>query len=77
VKSDITFKYRNYLIEKIISILTNKLESNFSLDNIYFTCKDFEELIKDYKATNGIIKRTNAQKMSDIKYNNSIKGKEA
>lgn len=77
VKSDITFKYRNYLIEKIISILTNKLESNFSLDNIYFTCKDFEELIKDYKATNGIIKRTNAQKMSDIKYNNSIRGKEA
>lgn len=77
VKSDITFKYRNYLIEKIISILTNKLESNYSLDNIYLTCKEFEELIKDYKATNGIIKRTNAQKMSDIKYNNSIKGKEA
>jgi hypothetical protein len=77
VKSDITFKCRNYLIEKIISILTNKLESNYSLDNIYLTCKDFEELIKDYKATNGIIKRTNAQKMSDIKYNNSIKGKEA
>lgn len=75
VKSDITFKYRNYLIEKIISVLTNKLESNYS--NISFTCKEFEELIKDYKATNGIIKRTNAQKMSDIKYNNSIKGKEA
>ena len=77
VKSDITFKYRNYVIEKIISVLTNKLESNFSLDNIYLTCKEFEELIKDYKATNGRIKRSEAQKMSDIKYNNSIKGKEA
>ena len=77
LKSDITFKYRNYLIEKIISILTNKLESNFSLDNIYLTCKEFEELIRDYKATNGRIKRSEAQKMSDIKYNNSIKGKEA
>ena len=77
VKSDITFKYRNYVIEKIISVLTNKLESNFSLDNIYLTCKEFEELIKDYKATNDRIKRSEAQKMSDIKYNNSIKGKEA
>lgn len=77
VKSDITFKYRNYVIEKIISLLTNKLESNFSLDNIYLTCKEFEELIKDYKATNGRVKRSEAQKMSDIKYNNSIKGKQA
>lgn len=77
VNTDITFKYRNYLVEKIISVLTNKLESNFSLDNIYFTCKDFEELIKDYKATNGRIKRSEAQKQADYKYNNSIKGKQA
>lgn len=77
VKSDITFKYRNYLIEKIISILINKLESNYSLDNIYFTCREFEELIKDFKATNGRIKRSEKEKQADIKYSNSIKGKEA
>lgn len=77
VKSDITFKYRNYVIEKIISLLTNKLESNYSLDNIYLTCKEFEELIKDYKATNGRVKRSEAQKKADYKYNNSIKGKQA
>ena len=77
VKSDITFKYRNYVIEKIISLLTNKLESNYSLDNIYLTCKEFEELIKDYKATNGRIKRSEAQKQADYKYNNSIRGKQA
>ena len=56
VKSDITFKYRNYLIEKIISVLINKLESNYSLDNVCFTCGEIEELIKDFKATNGRIK---------------------
>lgn len=77
VNTDITFKYRNYLIEKIIAVLTNKLESNFSLDNIYLTCKEFEELIKDFKATNGRIKRSEAQKQADYKYNNSIRGKEA
>ena len=77
VKSDITFKYRNYVIEKIISVLTNKLESNYSLDNVCFTCGEIEELIKDYKATNGRIKRSEAQKQADYKYNNSIRGKEA
>lgn len=77
VKSDITFKYRNYLIEKIISVLTNKLKSNYSLDNICFTCGEIEELIKDFKATNGRIKRSEIEKQADYKYNNSIKGKEA
>lgn len=77
VKSDITFKYRNYLIEKIISILINKLENNYSLDNVCFTCGEIEELIKDFKVTNGRIKRSETEKQADIKYNNSIKGKEA
>lgn len=77
VKSDITIKYRNYLIDKIITVLTHKLESNYSLDNIYFTCKEFEELIRDYKATNGRIKRSEAQKQADYKYNNSTRGKQA
>lgn len=77
VKSDITFKYRNYLIEKIISVLTNKLESNYSLDNVCFTCGEIEELIKDFKATNGRIKRSEIEKQADYKYNNSIKGKQA
>lgn len=77
VKSEITFKYRNYLIEKIISVLINKLESNYSLDNVCFTCGEIEELIKDFKATNGRIKRSEIEKQADIKYSNSIKGKEA
>ena len=77
VKSNITFKYRNYLIEKIISILINKLENNYSLDNVCFTCGEIEELIKDYKVTNGRIKRSEIEKQADYKYNNSIKGKQA
>lgn len=77
IKSDITFKFKKYLIEVIICIIKKKIDDNININQLYLTNREYNKLINIYESSKGRVKRTSTEKEADYKYNNSVKGKEA